>query len=81
LIDHKTSELGDAMREQLAAIKRQRTQAKKRAATIERKAARLGIAPGVMSRRPGAEEGVEEMTAAMRKLGLLADDTETKERL
>jgi hypothetical protein len=33
-----------------------------------------------MSRRPGAEEGVEEMTAAMRKLGLLAEDAETEER-
>jgi hypothetical protein len=71
LIDHKTAELGDAMREQQAEIKRQKSEKKKRAAAIERKAARLGIPPGVMSRRPGAEEGVEQMTAAMRRLGLL----------
>jgi len=80
LIDHKTAELGNAMREQHAAIKRQRSEEKKRAAAIERKATRLGIAPGVMSRRPGAEEGVEEMTVAMRNLGLLANDPETEER-
>jgi hypothetical protein len=78
LIDHKTAELGNAMREQQAAIKRQRAEEKKRAAAIERKATRLGIAPGVMSRRPGAEEGVEEMTTAMRNLGLLANDPETE---
>lgn len=71
LIDHKTAELGNAMREQHAKIKRQRTEERKRAAAIERKAARLGIARGVMSRRPGAEEGVEQMTTAMRNLGLL----------
>jgi hypothetical protein len=80
LIDHKTAEIGNAMREQQAAIKRQRMEAKKRAAAIERKAARLGIAPSVMSRRPGAEEGVEEMTAAMRNLGLLASEQQTSER-
>src|SRR5207245_6645228 len=62
LIDRKTAELGNAMREQEAAIKRRRMEAKKRAAAIERKAARLGIGPSVMSRRPGAEEGIEEMT-------------------
>jgi hypothetical protein len=71
LIDHKTAEIGNAMREQHAQIKRQKIEKKKRAAAIERKAARLGIPPGVMSRRPGAEEGVEQMTAAMRSLGLL----------
>jgi hypothetical protein len=80
LIDHKTAEIGNAMREQQAAIKRQRMEAKKRAAAIERKAERLGIPPGVMSRRPGAEEGVEEMTAAMRNLGLLAPHPETEEQ-
>jgi hypothetical protein len=80
LIDHKTAELGNAMRQQHAAIKRQRVEAKRRAAAIERKAARLGIAPGVMSRRPAAEEGVEEMTAAMRNLGLLAPQPETEEQ-
>jgi hypothetical protein len=71
LIDHKTAELGNAMREQQAEIKCQKVEKKKRAAAIERKAARLGIPAGVMSRRPGAEEGVEQMTAAMRRLGLL----------
>lgn len=81
LIDHKTAEIGIAMREQQAAVKRERFEEKKRAAAIERKAARLGIAPGVMSRRPGAKEGVEEMTAAMRNLGLLGSEAETEERL
>jgi len=81
LIDHKTAEIGIAMRERQAAVKRKRLEEKKRAAAIERKAARLGIPQGVMSRRPGAEEGVEEMTAAMRNLGLLANDGETEERL
>jgi hypothetical protein len=71
LIDHKTAEIGNAMREQQAQIKRQKMEKKKRAAAIERKAARLGIPPGVMSQRPGAEEGIEQMTAAMRNLGLL----------
>ncbi len=80
LIDHKTAEIGNAMREQQAGIKRRRMEAKKRAAAIERKAARLGIGPGVMSRRPGAEEGVEEMTAAMRNLGLLAPPAEAEEQ-
>jgi hypothetical protein len=80
LIDHKTAELGNAIREQHAAIKRQRIEAKKRSAAIERKAARLGITPGVMSRRPGAEEGVEEMTAAMRNLGLLRDQKDSEQQ-
>jgi hypothetical protein len=80
LIDHKTAELGNAMREQHAAIKRQRMETKKRAAAIERKAKRLGIPPGVMSLRPGAEEGVEEMTTAMRNLGLLASHAKTEEQ-
>jgi hypothetical protein len=71
LIDHKSAELGNAMQEQQAEIKRQKIEKKKRAAAIERKAARLGIPAGVMSRRPGAEEGVEQMTTAMRRLGLL----------
>ena|SRR5207302_7659403 len=61
LIDNKTAELGNAMLEQQAEIKRQKSEKKKRAAAIERKAARLGIPAGVMSRRPGAEEGVEQM--------------------
>jgi len=74
LIDHKTADIGNAMREQHAEIKRQKIEKKKRAAAIERKAARLGIPPGVMSRRPGAEEGIEQMTSAMRRLGLLAGE-------
>ena len=79
LIDHKTAELGNAMREQQAEIKRQKSEKKKRAAAIERKAARLGIPAGVMSRRPGAEEGVEQMTAAMRRLGLLEEKEQGSE--
>ena len=71
LIDHKTAEIGNGMREQQTEIKRQKIEKKKRTAAIERKAARLGIPAGVMSRRPGAEEGLEQMTAAMRNLGLL----------
>jgi hypothetical protein len=71
LIDHKTAELGNAMQKQHAKIKRLRSEERKRAAAIDRKAARLGIAPGVISRRPGAKEGVEQMTSAMRNLGLL----------
>jgi hypothetical protein len=74
LIDHKTAEVGNAMREQQAEIKRQKIEKKKRAEAIERKAVRLGIAPGIMSHRPGAEEGVEEMTEAMRNLGLLESE-------
>jgi hypothetical protein len=80
LIDHKTAELGNAMREQQAALKQKRLEEKRRAKAIERKAARLGIAPGVMSQRPGAEEGIEEMTAAMRNLGLLTEASGTDER-
>jgi hypothetical protein len=80
LIDHKTAELGNAMREQQAALKQKRLAEKRREKAIERKAAWLGIAPGVMSQRPGAEEGIEEMTAAMRNLGLLTADSETDAR-
>jgi hypothetical protein len=72
LIDHKTAEVAAAMREQQTELKRRQTEEKKRAKAIEQKAARLGIPSGVMSRRPGAEEGVEQMTKAMRNLGLLA---------
>jgi hypothetical protein len=80
LIDHKTAEIGNAMREQQSKIKRQKIAKKKRAAAIERKAARLGIPAGVMSRRPDAEEGVEQMTAAMRRLGLLEEREQGSER-
>ena len=78
LIDHKTAEIGEAMQKQQAEVKRERSEKKKRAAAIERKAARLGIAPGVMSRRPGAEEGIEQMTTAMRNLGLLKAEQESE---
>jgi hypothetical protein len=71
LIDRKTAEIGKAMRNQQAEVKRQRMEKKRRAEAIERKAAKLGIPAGVMSRRPDAEEGVEQMTGAMRRLGLL----------
>ena len=71
LIDRKTAEIGDAMSKERQKITQDRTAKRKRAAAIERKAARLGITPGVMSRRPGAEEGLEQMTEAMRNLGLL----------
>src|SRR5437868_12493957 len=80
LIDHKTAEIGNAMREQQAQIKRQKMEKKRRAAAIERKAARLGIPPGVMSQRPGAEEGIEQMTTAMRNLGLLEADQGTTQK-
>ena len=80
LIDHKTVEIGNAMREQQAELKQRRLEEARRAKAIERKAARLGISPGLMSRRPGAEEGIEEMTVAMRNLGLLAEGAEAEER-
>src|SRR4029077_11833038 len=80
LIDHKTAEIGNAMREQQAEIKRQKIEKKKRDAAIERKAARLGIPAGVMSRRPSAEEGIEQMTDAMRNLGLLTRDREKEKQ-
>ena len=71
LIDRKTAEIGQVMRQQQTAVRRRRAEEKKRATVIERKAARLGIPAGVMSRRPDAAEGLEQMTAAMRRLGLL----------
>jgi hypothetical protein len=80
LIDHKTAELGNAMQKQHAKIKRLRSEERKRAAAIDRKAARLGIPPGVISRRPGAKEGVEQMTSAMRNLGLLDAEQGTSKK-
>jgi hypothetical protein len=71
LVDHKTAEIGNAIAKGNEKVARQKIAKTKRAAAIERKAARLGIAPGVMSNRPGADEGLEQMTIAMRKLGLL----------
>jgi hypothetical protein len=79
LVDRRTAEIGDAMAKEHEKVNRQRIAKTKRAAAIERKAARLGITPGVMSRRPGAEEGLEQMTAAMRNLGLLKTGQGTKE--
>ena len=76
LIDHKTAETAAAIEKQQAAIKRKRAQEKKRRKSIEKTAARLGIASGVMSNRPQAEEGLKEMTGAMRRLGLLRKDRE-----
>src|SRR5260370_20771122 len=64
LIDHKTAEIGNAMREQHAEIKRQKIEKKKRAAAIERKAPPLGIPPGVIRRPPGPEEGMHQITTA-----------------
>jgi hypothetical protein len=78
LIDHKTAETAAAMEEHQATIKRKRAQEKKRRKSIEKTAARLGIASGVMSNRPQAEEGLKEMTGAMRRLGLLRKDREAK---
>ena len=71
LVDRRTAGIGDAMREQQTEIKRERARKAKRAGAIDRQAARLGIAPGAIVNRPGAEEGVEQMTKAMRNLGLL----------
>jgi hypothetical protein len=76
LIDHKTAETAAAMREQQAAIKQRQTQERKRRKAIEKTAARLGIAPGIMSGRPCAEEGLKQMSAAMRRLGLLKEGQE-----
>ena len=55
---------------------RDRTQ---RAAAIDRQAARLGIAPGVIRNSPDAEEGIEQMTKAMRNLGILGKKIEGAE--
>jgi hypothetical protein len=71
LIDHKTAETAVAMQEKQAAIKRVRAQERKRRKVIEKTAAQLGIAPGIMTARPDAEEGLKQMSAAMRRLGLL----------
>jgi hypothetical protein len=79
LVDRRTTEIGEAMEKEHAKVNRQRSAKTKRAAAIGRKAARLGIAPGVMSCRPGAEEGLEQMTVAMRNLGLLETGQVTKE--
>jgi hypothetical protein len=67
LVDRRTAGIGEAMREKDTEIKRERANKAKRVAALDRKAAQLGIAPGAISNRPGAEEGLEEMTAAMRR--------------
>jgi hypothetical protein len=71
MIDHKTAETAAAMREQHAAINRRRTQERKRRKAIGEAAEQLGIPAGIMSERPDAEEGLKQMSAAMRRLGLL----------
>jgi hypothetical protein len=76
LIDRTTAEVGQAMQEQQASLKKNRAEAKRRTAQIERKAARLGISAGAVAQRPGAEEGLDEMAAAMRRLGLLQGNDE-----
>jgi hypothetical protein len=73
LIDRQTAEIGQAMREQDATIRRERAMKRKRVASIERMAAQLGVAPEMLSHREGADEGVEQMTKAMRNLGLLKE--------
>lgn len=80
LVDRKTFEAGSAMRNQTRQLKAERIDQRKRAASIDRKARRLGIAPGVMSSRGAdAEAGVDQMTEAMAKLGLLAESSGEKE--
>jgi hypothetical protein len=79
LVDRRTAGIGEAMREQQTKIKVERAKKAKRAAAIDRQAARLGIAPGAISNRPGAEEGVEQMTKAMRNLGLLGKETTSQD--
>lgn len=74
IVDRKTVEAGSAMREQTQQLKTQRSEQRKRATSIDRKAARLGIAPGVMSSRGrDAEAGLELMEKAMKKMGLLKE--------
>jgi hypothetical protein len=79
LVDRRTAGIGEAMREQQMEIKRERAKKAKRAAAIDRQAACLGIAAGAISNRPGAEEGVEQMTKAMRNLGLLGKETASQD--
>jgi hypothetical protein len=71
LVDRKTAEIGEAMAKEHQKVHQQRIVKTKRAAALERKAARLGIAPGAMKDRPAVEEGLEQMTTALRNLGLL----------
>ncbi len=73
LVDRKTFEAGTAMRDQERRLKERRVDQRKRAAAIDRKAGRLGIAPGIMSSRPDAEEGLDLMAEAMANLGLLSE--------
>jgi hypothetical protein len=79
LVDRRTAGIGDAMREQQTEIKRERAKKARRAAAIDRQAVRLGIAPGAISNRPGAEEGVEQMTKAMLNLGLVDKQTKSQD--
>ena len=79
LIDRKTTDIGNTIRKQQADAKRRRIQATKRAAAIEEKAAQLGIPRGLVKDQPGAKEGIEEMTSAMRQLGFLSRGRKTRE--
>jgi hypothetical protein len=71
LIDHKTAETAAAMREQDAALKRRRTENRQRTKVIERKATRLGIPAASLTHGAATEKGLDQMTLAMRNLGLL----------
>jgi hypothetical protein len=71
LIDHKTAETAAAMREQDAALKRRRTESRQRTELIERKASRLGIPASTLIHGAATEKGLDQMTLAMRNLGLL----------
>ena len=72
LIDRKTTDIGDAIRKQQTQVRRRRTEATRRAAAIERKASQLGIPREVVKNHPDTQEGIEEMTTAMRNLGFLS---------
>ena len=78
LIDRRTAEMSAAMREQERAVKHSRIEEKQRKAKLERKAAALGIAPNLVSSRPETEEGLNEMAAAMRRLGLLKETKQNR---
>jgi hypothetical protein len=71
LIDHKTAETAAAMREQDAALKRRRRENRQRTELIERKATRLGIPASTLTHGAATEKGLDQMTLAMRNLGLL----------
>ena len=80
LIDRKTTDIGDAIRKQQAQAKRRRTEATRRAAAIERKASQLGIPREVVKNHPDTQEGIEEMTTAMRNLPAFFHNLQKDER-